>query len=144
MAQRWPSASRPARDARMPRAPARGTPAVSAPEARRSTLASPHAHTSCCLLMARPDDRQKTLREQKVRTATEKLESMVDSIEAAPIAAKDAHARHPRPAPNRTETVPCCAVPCRAPFPQTHIRSRPRRIEPVISRSGAERDNQLT
>eukprot|EP00966_Prymnesium_polylepis_P308701 7133696-Prymnesium_polylepis.1 len=69
---------------------------------------------------------------------------MVDSIEAAPIAAKDAHARYPRPAPNRTKTVPCRAVPCRAPFPQTHIRSRPRRIEPVTSRSGAERDNQLT
>eukprot|EP00966_Prymnesium_polylepis_P031566 734368-Prymnesium_polylepis.1 len=73
--------------------------------------------------MARPDDGQKTLREQKVRTATEKFEPMVDSIEAAPIAAKDAHARHPRPAPNRTETVPrpcrdravpCRAVPCRA------------------------------
>eukprot|EP00966_Prymnesium_polylepis_P298820 6905131-Prymnesium_polylepis.1 len=41
MAQRWPSASGPARDARMFRAPARGAPAISAPEARRSTCASP-------------------------------------------------------------------------------------------------------
>eukprot|EP00966_Prymnesium_polylepis_P212008 4910546-Prymnesium_polylepis.1 len=64
MAQRWPSASRPARDALMPRAPARGTPAVSAPEVCRSTRPSPHAQNLRCLLMARPDDRQKILREQ--------------------------------------------------------------------------------
>eukprot|EP00966_Prymnesium_polylepis_P293298 6774516-Prymnesium_polylepis.1 len=46
MAQRWPSASGPARDARMSRAPARGAPAVSAPEARRSACASPRTHNS--------------------------------------------------------------------------------------------------
>ena len=40
MAQRWPSASRPARDARMSRAPARGAPAVSAPGTCRPTRAS--------------------------------------------------------------------------------------------------------
>eukprot|EP00966_Prymnesium_polylepis_P294021 6790622-Prymnesium_polylepis.3 len=39
MAQRWPTASRPTRDARMSRAPARGAPAVGAPEPRRSTRA---------------------------------------------------------------------------------------------------------
>eukprot|EP00966_Prymnesium_polylepis_P272880 6304269-Prymnesium_polylepis.1 len=65
------------------------------------------------------------------RKATEKHESMVHSIEAAPIAAKHAHARRPRPAPNRTETVPSRTaphriVPCRVPFPQTHSRLRPR------------------
>eukprot|EP00966_Prymnesium_polylepis_P226187 5232139-Prymnesium_polylepis.1 len=59
MAQRWPSASRPARDARMSRALSRSAPAVSAPEARRSTRT-----TFCCLLMARPDDRSEVLREQ--------------------------------------------------------------------------------
>eukprot|EP00966_Prymnesium_polylepis_P093826 2171297-Prymnesium_polylepis.1 len=34
----------------------------------------------------------------------------------APVAAKNAHTRRPRPAPNRTETetVPCHAVPCHA------------------------------
>ena len=115
MAQRWPSASRPARDARMPRAPARGTPAVSAPEACRSTRPSPHAQNFCCLLMARPDDRQKILREQTVTTATEKLESMIEAIEA--VQCIDKTLAPARPAPT-DRTVPCRAVPCRAPFPQ--------------------------
>eukprot|EP00966_Prymnesium_polylepis_P117749 2722105-Prymnesium_polylepis.1 len=72
----------------MSRAPARGAPAVSAPEARRSACASPHAPTSCCLLMARPDDRSRVLREQTVTTAAEKHESMIEAIEAVPFIAK--------------------------------------------------------
>ena len=99
MAQRWPSASRPARDARMPRAPARGTPAVSAPEACRSTRPSPHAQNFCCLLMARPDDRQKILREQTVTTATEKLESMIEAIEAVQCIDKTLAPARPAPKP---------------------------------------------
>eukprot|EP00966_Prymnesium_polylepis_P294082 6791994-Prymnesium_polylepis.1 len=64
-------------------------------------------------LTARPGDRPEILEQKKARKATEKQEWMVHSIEAAPIAAKNAHARCPRPAPNRTETVPCRAVPSR-------------------------------
>ena len=56
MAQRWPSVSGPARDVRMSRAPARGAPAVSAPEARRSTRASPHAHNSLLPAHGAPRD----------------------------------------------------------------------------------------
>ena len=107
MAQRWPLASRLARDARMPCAPARGAPVVSTPEAPCPTRASPHARSPCCLAHCAPRRQARGTLEQETATkATEEHESMVDSIEAAPTAAKDAHARHPRPAPNRTETVP--------------------------------------
>eukprot|EP00966_Prymnesium_polylepis_P088097 2038681-Prymnesium_polylepis.1 len=61
MAQRWPSASRPTRDARMSRAPARGAPAVSAPEAGAVPRARVHTRTTpCCLLMACPATGQKS------------------------------------------------------------------------------------
>eukprot|EP00966_Prymnesium_polylepis_P267749 6185115-Prymnesium_polylepis.1 len=43
-----PSASRPARDARTPCAPACGSPAVSAPQVRYPRRASPPAPRGCC------------------------------------------------------------------------------------------------
>eukprot|EP00966_Prymnesium_polylepis_P141014 3256176-Prymnesium_polylepis.1 len=49
MAQRWPSASRLARDARMACAPARDAPVVRTPEAPCPTHASPHARGPCLL-----------------------------------------------------------------------------------------------
>mmetsp|Transcript_29270 Transcript_29270/g.80159 ORF Transcript_29270/g.80159 Transcript_29270/m.80159 type:complete len:228 (-) Transcript_29270:114-797(-) len=133
MAQRWPPASRPARDARKPCAPARGAPVVSTPEAPCPTRASPHARSPCCLAhcaprrQARDPGASSGVEQETATKATEKHESMVDLIEAAPIAAKDAHARHPRPAPNRTETVPC-----RAPFPQASTHS----LTPAQTRTG--------
>ena len=54
MAQRWPLASRPARDARTPCAPARGAPAVSTPEVPCPTRMSPHARSPCCLAHCAP------------------------------------------------------------------------------------------
>eukprot|EP00966_Prymnesium_polylepis_P270011 6237746-Prymnesium_polylepis.1 len=48
MAQRWPSASRSARDDRKSCASARGAPAVSASEACYPTRASPLAQRGCC------------------------------------------------------------------------------------------------
>eukprot|EP00966_Prymnesium_polylepis_P307598 7108978-Prymnesium_polylepis.1 len=68
---------------------------------------------------------------------------MVDSIEAAPTGARDAHARHTRPAPNRTEPRPYRAVPCPLP-PNTHSLTPAQSRTGDLSRSGAERDNQLT
>ena len=146
MAQRWPLASRPARDARTPCAPARGAPAVSTPEAPCPTRISPHARSPCCLAHCAPrrQARDPGVEQEMARKATEKHESMVHSIEAAPIAAKNAHARvrRPRPAPNRTETVPCAVpsrtaphrtVPCPLP-PNTLSLTPARRLEPVILR----------
>eukprot|EP00966_Prymnesium_polylepis_P035215 818482-Prymnesium_polylepis.2 len=116
MAQRWPSASRPACDARTSRAPARGAPVRSAPLRRAVSRARVHARTTfCCLLMARPDDRSEALREQTVTTAAEKHESIIESTEAVPFIAKTLTPAAPcPPCTNRPHrTVPCRAVPSR-------------------------------
>ena len=146
MAQRWPLASRLARDARMPCAPARGAPVVSTPEAPCPTRASPHARSPCCLAHCAP---RRQARDPGAGDGDEgDGEARVDGRLDRGRAHRRKRRARPPPAPctkpNRDRAVPCRAVPCRAPFPQTHIRSRPRRIEPGISRSGAERDNQLT
>ena len=126
MAQRWPSASRPARDARMSRAPARGAPAVSAPEARRYTRVSPHAHNS--LLPAHGAPRRQVRNPEGAEGGDGGGEALVDdrADRGRDVHRQNAPARPPctnRTAPHRAvpcRAVPCRAVPCRAPFPQTH------------------------
>jgi len=128
----WRSAGpRPAGPRAMPASPARLHVARPWSARLRRPVPRAQARTHAALaawLTTRPGaDRPEILEQETATKATEKHASMVDSIEAAPIAAKDAHARHPRPAPNRTETVPC-----RAPFPQASTHS----LTPAQTRTG--------
>mmetsp|Transcript_52432 Transcript_52432/g.139334 ORF Transcript_52432/g.139334 Transcript_52432/m.139334 type:complete len:210 (+) Transcript_52432:1225-1854(+) len=108
MAQRWPPASRPARDARKPCAPARGAPVVSTPEAPCPTRASPHARSPCCLAHCAP---RRQARDPGAGDGDEgDGEARVDGR----LDRGRAH-RLKRPAPctkpNRDRAVPCRAVP---------------------------------
>ena len=110
MAQRWPSASRPARDARMSRAPARGAPVVSAPQARRYTRVSPHAHNS--LLPAHGAPRRQVRNPEGAEGGDGGGEALVDDRADR---GRDVHRQNaPARPPCTNRTAPCRAVPCRA------------------------------
>eukprot|EP00966_Prymnesium_polylepis_P179285 4150715-Prymnesium_polylepis.1 len=100
----------------MSRAPARGAPAVSASEARRSTRASPHtATTPCCLLMARPDDRSGILKGEGADGGDGGGEARVDDRTDRGRTVHRQNTRARPPCTNRPyRAVPCRAVPCRA------------------------------
>mmetsp|Transcript_29272 Transcript_29272/g.80168 ORF Transcript_29272/g.80168 Transcript_29272/m.80168 type:complete len:213 (-) Transcript_29272:142-780(-) len=123
MAQRWPPASRPARDARKPCAPARGAPVVSTPEAPCPTRASPHARSPCCLAHCAP---RRQARDPGAGDGDEgDGEARVDGRPDRGRAHRRKRRARPPPAPrtkpNRDRAVPCTLPPSKHTF--AHARA---------------------